>query len=528
MNLRQIVPSLLLAAAALPASAADHALVGPRALGMGGANAACTKDGLAQYHNPAAFGFMWRDAEEGAKDDEPGERDNNLIGRKRFGWNIVDAQGGVTLAGDIGEYLEDLADIDYERLSNATDLSPQDVSDLVTLASRLTAIDDPGNAVLFDLNAGGAVRVGHLAVGARVFADAVGLVSQIDTSALGLSFDQAGVRTELGDAAAADTGFTGSAQAGGTYQWLTPSQQAALAGDLGTTTADPAVLYLDYQIGQAIASGVATPEQVSQLVEVLTGAIQGSDGPLNVSNNLENNLTSVLMRGLAVAEIPVSYGYAVNDAFSVGVTARLLIGRLYGTSVLVFSDDNTAVIDEIDNAYEETTTVGIDVGLMYRWPRFQVALTGHNLNAPEFDGFTYEKDLNRNGVINAGERWSVPGFQLDPQVTVAGAWMPLPTLTVEADVDLLKTDTLLPGRERQMLRVGAEWDILRFLALRGGISKDLAETDIAWLLHAGLGVNFWLMRIYLAGAVAIDDTVEYDGSKYPQEARVALGVAVDF
>ena len=42
------------------------------------------------------------------------------------------------------------------------------------------------------------------------------------------------------------------------------------------------------------------------------------------------------------------------------MTGKLMLGRVYGTTVLVFDDDNDD-FETIDEEYEETTNFGIDV-----------------------------------------------------------------------------------------------------------------------------------------------------------------------
>ena len=82
----------------------------------------------------------------------------------------MDVQAGVAVTGDLGTLLDDLADIDIDSLSNTDNITVQDAEDIISLATRLTSIDDDGNAILFDANVGTSVQLGNWGIGARMWA----------------------------------------------------------------------------------------------------------------------------------------------------------------------------------------------------------------------------------------------------------------------------------------------------------------------------------------------------------------------
>lgn len=138
----------------------------------------------------------------------------------------------------------------------------------------------------------------------------------------------------------------------------------------------------------------------------------------------------------------------------------------------------------------------------------------YNLNTPTFDGPTV-------GATKFAD------YEIEPTVTAGAAFIPFETLTFAVDLDLIESETVLSDYKSQYFRVGGEWDILRFIALRAGYSENFAESDIGGLVHAGVGLDLWLVRVDLAGSMALE-TTEYDGDEVPREARLGVQVAADF
>jgi hypothetical protein len=149
-------------------------------------------------------------------------------------------------------------------------------------------------------------------------------------------------------------------------------------------------------------------------------------------------------------------------------------------------------------------------------------LVGRNLNSPKFDGFTKSITVNNQATTVTAE-----DVTIHPQAAAGLAFMPFETLTLEADVDLTKNKTAFTSYETQNLAFGLEWDAFRFLALRAGVYKNLAESDIGWVYTAGLGLNLWAIRLDVAGAFS-DKKEQFDNEDYPKESRVSAQLSVDF
>ncbi len=487
------------------AMAMDTFMMNSRAAGMGGAGIACTTDANAQYYNPAAFGFF---SKKPAVDE--GEEQPKISGLAEKDWGIdVNVGAGARIHGEIGEYMETLADVDFEELSNNGIENEEDVRSLLSIAKSLSGIDDKNNAFSAQLAGNVAARVGHVAVGVYGMAQVSGQVFDLDTTNLGLSaVDSADLSADIEAANASSSSpvdtasYTNILFTGALYDQL-----------IATGLTAEAVQILD---SMAVSEGV-TADQVAQVSEILANVTDGSTS--GSVTTLDDNTTTIIAEGFGVVEVPISYGYAINNNISIGGNIKYMKGRVYGTSIRVFDDNNDEVLDDIDSRYNETSTFGIDMGVMGRFGKFQFGLVGRNLNSPEFDGF--------NDITTSGAPHIVDDVKIKPQVAAGIAVMPFETLTLALDLDLTSNETTINDYKTQYVRCGLEWDAFKVVALRVGAYSNLSESDIGMVYTAGLGLNLWAARLDVSGAYA-SDTVDFDGDEVPTEVYVMARLAVDF
>ena len=494
----------LLGILALPAAsqAMDTFFVGPRAMGMAGANVASPVDTTAQYYNPAAFGFFSRTEtvvdEKGKKRETRGQVDNNNIGRKDWGWDVASVGGGLSLHKNLPELMDDISEIDIDALQNGID-DYSKLSDLVSLANKLSLLEEPGNGLRANMAGGTALRIMNFGLGVRAYGQGAGRVLDIDTEHFGLDMSTANYVNEIETMSI--PGYAPTHQ----YSVFTPAQQAELTAAYAGS--DEAVRRLDYIAG---LQGVAYGDETT--VALLTAAADGSD-------DLSDNTTAVEVTAFGLTEVPFTFGYAFNDYFAVGGNLKAMVGRVYATDIVVFKSESSDIVSNMTEEYEQTLTWGLDLGAMARFRWVQLGIVGRNLNTPTFNGPTITLADNSKKTFD--------DVKVKPQFAAGLAFIPWQTVTIEIDYDLTKNESQLEGYDTQYLRVGAEWDILRFLALRAGFYNNMAEDDIGLVYTAGLGLNLWAVRFDVGGAFS-SETATYDGRKYPKEAQVVAGLSIDF
>ena len=243
-----------------------------------------------------------------------------------------------------------------------------------------------------------------------------------------------------------------------------------------------------------------------------------TDGPLTV-----HNTSTVTIDGFALIEVPLSYGHELDlkeyGMLGLGMSAKYLQGEATTSTKRIFTTDGTDIdalssddlTDDLSDNRTSSSSFGIDLGTMWK-PKSPLPLTlavvGKNLNAPTFK------------TVAGGK------IKIDRQVRAGFSAELLPWLELSADVDVLSNRTLISGLKSQVLGGGAELHPFDCLKLRVGGYKNLASSADG-AVTAGLSLGIPWLYLDVDGAYGLG-TVKYDGSSYPSEAKVQVGLNVMF
>lgn len=480
-------------------TAQDLPIVGPRALGMGGTGVSSCDDHTASFYNPAMLGFF---GQRGA-DDAPLVSDNNDLGRKHWGVGL-DVTVGYTVIGRLSEILAEIQGANLRGLARDGIQSPNDLQRLATVARAISDLGDSGNAVIVDANSGIGVRIGRWGLGARIRAQSSGFVTNTDLASMVLNASGPTLATNIVNSGAPNddqVDLLSSEQAQSLY--------VRLGGDATqpvdtTSQAWQAVECIDYAMRQAGISGTTVNAAYSAFQNAAAGT--GTD--------INDNATYVSLAGFACVEIPVSYGFPINEHWAVGATVKGLIGRVYRNQVSVF--DNTAKdsLGQTTEAYDQSFDVGIDLSVAARTQFIQAGLIVRNINSPTFP----------SPSVN-GRTWD--SVVLEPQATISESIIPWDWCTVAIDLDINAVETTTPGYHMQRLGVGAEINPWHVLALRCGAYRNIADGNAGSVVTLGAGLNLWAVRIDAALA-ASPHTMQVLEWELPEEMRASLGIMADF
>lgn len=501
-----IVAGVVCIVTAVSSNAEEWKILGPRALGMGGAHVAVVNDSTAQYWNPAAFGFFGSQASEKVNKDEYSDKD--------FGVYI---QGGAGFRAhqDIIKEIEDLsagglnfdllsADVDTGGLS---DLS--NVDDYVKMIDELEDLNKENIAISAIGNGSVNVRVRSYGLGLIVSADivAIPVMDVVNINPSSAATATTDLTSELGNLQT-DTGADSNLDA------LTPAQQTQLTdtinalGEWSAAETAQLVYALDDALADAGYDDTTNPVPQDYVDATETVAVLANNAV--TGGSFDDNQSKVVFRGALVSEVPLSYGYTLSDNLAIGGNLKYLKARTYSSEILVFDSNTQDFFANAMDSYVESSSFGIDMAALYKFKSMRFGIVGRNLNTPAFDQ-------------------SAPGdYELDPQVRVGAAYRLWDMITFAADLDITENDTnVSKNYKSQNISGGLEIDLLRFLQLRGGAYKNLSEEDIGLVYTAGLGLNFYLLQIDLAAAMSADKAT-IDGNNLPEEIRGQLAVSFQF
>jgi hypothetical protein len=222
---------------------------------------------------------------------------------------------------------------------------------------------------------------------------------------------------------------------------------------------------------------------------------------------IETQATTVMIAGGAYMEFPFAYAHRFKTGLgdlSIGGALKIISGNTYKVDKPIDTESGD-VLDDIEDYEKKNTTFGVDAGILLNpmgMDSLSLGLVVKNINTPEFDyvdGSTLEfKPLARMGMAYT---------------------FPMDTLTVAMDVDLTANDSLISGFEEQYVGGGLAFTPLSWFSIRGGLMKNMKESNEGTVLTAGIGLGAKWLQFDVAGQYATEKGT-FDGEEFPRYGRI--------
>lgn len=477
------------------AAAEEWTILGPRALGMGGAGVAVVNDATAPHWNPAAL----------AK--RPGFDVDVTVGMN------LSAEGGIIKEADElydkvsekgakGYTLEEAIDeLDkpnegYADEAAAVTAKSDALSDILAALEEVPDLNKDAQGILGEAYGGMLIRYNNFGFSATGLGYAAADPYVNLESASGWNLAEGGVEVEV------ETQFEtiygtdldnvgGNTLSTGGDDLATDISVILLEAD-STLTATEADNAANELVSLADDAGVDLNDPTIQTIikNVAEGtALATTDGDVFADN------AGVEIKSLQIQEFRVSYARSfLSESLSVGVNIKALEGKtLYYKYSMRDLEEGEDIVDEITEEKNANTTTryDADIGILYTpFEKLSVGLMAKHLASPEFDF-----------ISEAG----TDAVKLEPQIRLGVGLRPLHSLTLAADADLTVNESeILEEYKSRQIGIGAEWKPFGILALRGGGYNNIESDETGWIYTAGLGLRLFKLSLDISGAMAAD------------------------
>lgn len=519
----------ILAAAALTAGlsgtvlAAEFQTIGT--MGMGGAGVARDMGAYAPYWNPAGLAFA----------------------PKAFS-TTIGAGVGARVSDGLADNVDRLSKFTegnpstFDNLTNlnTTATNPTVVGDIVNLLTVVKDIEAQKGTLSANVDAAVGFQVKHFGTGLFMLSEGYGKIGTIDLVNV-LPESSAGTAIISNDMVT----FAGVGNAAQSF--FSPAQvtqlQTTLTG-LGITGA--AQTEVINAFGNSLSTNKnpnlpgLTPEQA---VDTFTNTVAPAfaAAAANPAQNINNNNTAVMVKNVLFSEIPISYGHAIDmGAFGklgLGASVKVVNGRVYQTRIRLIEDGQSVtskdIVDGLKDNYVQSTNVTFDLGTQWKYSNWlAVGVVAKNLTSPTFKSPEL-KDQKGRLVLPDGTFTLTPYHEADvklkPQARLGVALTPLSWLTIAGDIDLTENETVLQGLDYKNRHLGGGLELSPFtwFKIRGGMYKNLANSEVGSVATAGLTFGFPAVLFEVDGAYSLD-TTRYDNESYPKESRVQAQLVMQF
>jgi hypothetical protein len=400
-----------------------------------------------------------------------------------------------------------------DRLGN-NQPKPDIGQDIKTISDFLTkdakVLDQPGQGIRADVAAALTARWGRLGLSVGTRTHAGGTV-RYDSN---FSFSSTGSSSFLTQSAVDDIKLNTLAAG------YNPANVAAVRAEMTTPATsgltDPNIAYYVGSLEGVGSDRLLTTDEISLLASLADETNQVSAGTKTANNGTTttkiDNSTGVEIRGLMTKEIAMAYSFSfLEDSLHIAPAIKLIEGETRYSFVRLLDSADTDIGDELteDRKVVNTTTFGIDLGLMYQpYKKLNLGLVARDLNSPRFD------------------MWDGSELELKPSVRagVAYAFSQKPGWRgcVAFDADLIETKSaVLIGHSSQQLAFGLSQEMMGFLSLRAGAAKDLASEGDGVSYSAGIGLQLYRFYLDVGAALATED-VTVDGEDFPTRGGVGV------
>jgi hypothetical protein len=225
---------------------------------------------------------------------------------------------------------------------------------------------------------------------------------------------------------------------------------------------------------------------------------------------LENGETYLQVKGVAIAEIPLTYAnkFATGEYnINWGLSLKYMKGSTTYTDIK-FTDDDYDPLENADENRVDTSTFGVDLGVILQKndSRLKLGMVAKNINTPKFD------------TINGK-------YELDPKITAGLAYSATKFLDVSIDYDITEITDEFTDSKYQYIGGGLNFHPLTWFSLRVGAKKNLADKDDynGMIYTAGVGFGFKWLQLD-ASLEMSKNSGNYDGDEIPRyvKANIAL------
>jgi len=526
----------LVAVSCLSLAAASYAeswqILGPRAMGMGGAGVAAAVGGVAQYWNPASLAQEATNAKWGVQIP---------VGvRGEFTGNTLK---DANVLGDLANK--------FSKIQNAqTSGKALDANTIAAFAQGITAISDmnePGTGALADVAGGAEFKIGRFNFSINNFTS-IGGDPSVDTTNIGLggATGVTGINfSGVSAAAPADTASRNQIQAAidtigfGNLNTLVCGSAACISGVTQNPAINNSLTLANALVNQAITNGASATDIQNAATTLQQNAATAAPLVANAAtgNAYTNNQTRLVVRGASFTELAMGYGHQVFvPGLLVGGNLKAIVGNVGYTrfDVLQNNTGSSNALKDFRSNSKQSVRPGIDAGVLWDVDQLvpvapfkpRLGIVARNINNPKFD--------QPQIAIDNGEASKYP---LNSQVRAGLAITPANFWNIAADFDLTKNLTPLPGYASRMVGIGTEINVFNRswinIPLRAGLMKNIADSNSKLSYTAGFGANFLHCMLDVGGSISSKTTEIKSGDtgtaqKVPENASLAVQLALMF